>query len=421
MLMIVGSMIITSQASAQMEGTHAVPSIAQSVGQLRQEDVVNNLLDKYFSRIDSYLQENQYHFAKNELEKIHLIDTNNPHIKEYEQLISKKEQEWLKENKSKITQEKALLVAEKELLRKQKAGRFYGRLMNKSEVTDADRGKGLQDLDPNTYKAKRITEAKKYLDRGDYDKAISCYRDALDVDPGDMKVCKLLNKALKRREDRWDRIGWDTEQMKKGTQEGTDDYVLESSDYEHVSVEAQSVVALSIDEKMQIPITATFRDVDLLNVLDLLSDYTDLNIIASQYVAYNSIRISVRFKELPLERALKYIIEGLDLTFRVDDNVIYIATEEEIAHEKFATRVYYIDEDSGSFSTLISSALEGTKSLAWSASLSSMQSIEEFLKDTIPFPTGSKIEFNDMTGALAITNTLENLKRVEDVLPKIHF
>jgi len=167
---------------------------------------------------------------------------------------------------------------------------------------------------------------------------------------------------------------------------------------------------------LQIPITADFRDVDLVSVLNFLSDYTGINIIASQIVTTESRLITVRFKELPLERALKYIIKGQGLSYRIDNDLIYVATVDEMENEELETRIFYLEKGSGVFTTFSSTNMGSLGSSGGSASVSDIRSIKDLLEEAVSFPPGAKVVFDDRTGALIVTNTPANLDKIAEII-----
>ncbi|MBU1863279.1 MAG: hypothetical protein KKH94_06435 [Candidatus Omnitrophica bacterium] len=439
-LALVSSMSIMPTTYAEMEVVSNVSVSTPPVRQLGGEQAADTLLRKYFRRIDSYLQANQYRLAKNELKKVYLIDPTNVQAKNYEMIIEKNKQELVKEDTSAYVQKDALLDAERKLRKKRGMSSAYERLKDRrieeawteegayirpSEV-DLDEFERLQNLGVDQYKAELTQEATKYLKRDNYDKAISRYKDALAIDSGDLMIRELLNKAMKEREERLDDIHYETEKiedrefMQEVTKSaiGIDEYRrgMKGHGYALPHIGRKPDIRPAIYDQMQIPITADFRDVDLVSVLNFLSDYTGINIISSQVVTSENRPITVRFKALPLERALKYIIKGQGLTFRVDDDLIYVATNEEMESEELETRIYYLEKGSGVFTTFSSSNMGSLGSSGGSASVSGMKSIKELLEDAVSFPPGAKIVFDDRTGALIVTNTPTNLKKIEEIL-----
>ena len=418
----------------------AVAASVTSSAQNGQGKEIEKLLSKYFRRIDSYLKQSKYKLAQNELKKIYLIDPSNAKAKNYEDLIQRSHQEQLKEEETFTDQKEALMDAEKQLSDEREVSTAFERLKDKktqeawtkdgnyvrSGEIDMDEFERLQSMGVDAYKEEVVAEAAFYLEQENYDKAISRYNDALAMDPGDLLVRELLTEAKHLREDRLDAIHLQEEKVedRQFMQEvsksamGIEDFrrAMKGHGYAHPHVGGKKEALPVIHDKLQIPITADFRDVDLVSVLNFLSDYTGINIIASQLVTSEARPITVRFKELPLERALKYLIKGQGLSYRIDDDLIWVATVEEMDSEELETRIFYLEKGSGVFSTYSSSNMGSLGTTGGSATVSGTKSIKELIEEAVPFPAGAKIVFDDRTGALIVTNTPTNLKKIEKIL-----
>jgi type II secretory pathway component GspD/PulD (secretin) len=431
-----GTDYVCAQAEIQMNEQMA-PSGVQQATSGNEADL---LLSKYFRRIDSYLKENKYLLAKNELKKVYLIDPNNTKAKNYSSLIEKSEQERLKVEEISHVQKDALLSAEKQIRRERDVTKARDRLEEKrideawsqegtyvrSGEFNVDEFERLQNLGVDKYKGEIIQEAMSFLEQENYDKAISRYNDALAIDPGDLLIRELLNKAKVEREKRLDGIVLEEERiedmqfMQEVTKSamGIDDYRrgMQGHGYAKPMVGHKPERLPSIYNQLQTPVTADFRDVDLVSVINFLSDYTGINIITSQLVTAESRPITVRFKELPLERALRYIIKGQGLRFRIEDDLIFIATIDEMDNEELETRIFYLEKGSGVFTTFSSTNMGSLGSSGGSASVSGRNSVKDLIEEAVPFPPGAKVVFDDKTGALIVTNTPMNLQKIEEIL-----
>jgi len=169
-------------------------------------------------------------------------------------------------------------------------------------------------------------------------------------------------------------------------------------------------------EKLTIPVTADFRDVNLVSVLNFLSDYTGINIIPSQTLLTEESKVSVRFKNLPLESALRYILKGQGLSYRIEEDVIWVATMDEMENEELETRVFYLQKGSGVFSTFSQSSMGELGTTQATASLEGIKNIKDIIEESITFPPGAKIIFDERLGVLIVTNTPSNLKKIEEIL-----
>ncbi|MBS3800581.1 MAG: type IV pilus secretin PilQ, partial [Thioalkalivibrio sp.] len=75
-------------------------------------------------------------------------------------------------------------------------------------------------------------------------------------------------------------------------------------------------------------LSLNFQDIEVRSVLQLLADFTDLNIVVSDSVDGN---ITLRLNNVPWDQALDIILRARGLDKRMDGNVVYVAPSEEIA------------------------------------------------------------------------------------------
>ncbi len=75
-------------------------------------------------------------------------------------------------------------------------------------------------------------------------------------------------------------------------------------------------------------LSLNFQDIEVRSVLQLLADFTDLNIVVSDTVGGN---ITLRLNNVPWDQALDVILRARGLDKRMDGNVLYVAPSEEIA------------------------------------------------------------------------------------------
>src|SRR2546423_560755 len=81
-------------------------------------------------------------------------------------------------------------------------------------------------------------------------------------------------------------------------------------------------------------LSLNFQNVEVRAVLNVIADFTDLNIITSDTVAGN---ITLRLKDVPWDQALDIILQARGLDSRRSGNVIWIAPRDELAtREKLA-------------------------------------------------------------------------------------
>jgi type IV pilus assembly protein PilQ len=102
-------------------------------------------------------------------------------------------------------------------------------------------------------------------------------------------------------------------------------YVLELAPLTPAEREAQR---LAREEYIGERLSLNFQDIEVRSVLQLLADFTDLNIVVSDSVTGN---VTLRLNNVPWDQALDIILTTRGLDKRVSGNVLYVAPTQEIA------------------------------------------------------------------------------------------
>lgn len=119
--------------------------------------------------------------------------------------------------------------------------------------------------------------------------------------------------------------------------------IMAKGEYEHLAYQANDLFtvefrALSKAEKEEMQrrsetftgerLSLNFQDIEVRAVLQLLADFTGLNLVTSDTVTGN---ITLRLKNVPWDQALSIIMKTRGLSMRQNGNVLLIAPTEEIA------------------------------------------------------------------------------------------
>jgi type IV pilus assembly protein PilQ len=119
--------------------------------------------------------------------------------------------------------------------------------------------------------------------------------------------------------------------------------IATAGEFEHLSYQANNIYtvefrALTKQEKeaqrreLQVyegeRLSLNFQDIEVRAVLQLLADFTGLNMVVSDTV---SGRITLRLKNVPWDQAMDIILKTKGLSMRRNDNVVLVAPTEEIA------------------------------------------------------------------------------------------
>ena len=121
--------------------------------------------------------------------------------------------------------------------------------------------------------------------------------------------------------------------------------VTPSGNYEQVAYQADNVFTLELKQPPAVqpqvssafeadreytgdPLTLTFQDLDTRAVLQLLADFSGLNIVVSDSVQGN---VTLRLQDVPWDQALDIVMTTKGLDMRRNGNVVIVAPAEEIA------------------------------------------------------------------------------------------
>nr|WP_237251827.1 type IV pilus secretin PilQ family protein [Thioalkalivibrio nitratireducens] len=102
-------------------------------------------------------------------------------------------------------------------------------------------------------------------------------------------------------------------------------YVLELAP---LTEEEREALRIEREEFVGERLSLNFQDIEVRSVLQLLADFTDINIVVSDSVTGN---ITLRLNNVPWDQALEIILQTRGLDKRVTGNVMYVAPTQEIA------------------------------------------------------------------------------------------
>ena len=155
-------------------------------------------------------------------------------------------------------------------------------------------------------------------------------------------------------------------------------------------------------------LSLNFQDVPVRNVLNVIADFTNLNIITSDTVTGN---ITLRLKDVPWDQALDIILKTRGLDMRRQGNVIWIAPADELAtREKLALEAAkQIDE------------LEQTQTESFQLNYQKAADVQKLLSDPnqrILSKRGSAV-VDSRTNTLFVQDTPTRLADVRKLIAKI--
>ena len=141
----------------------------------------------------------------------------------------------------------------------------------------------------------------------------------------------------------------------------------------------------ALSARLQQPISLEFDEVPLSDVLEFIADAANVSIIPSPKLNLKERLASLKLSELPLEMAIKYLAKNQSLAYRIEEDVILLATPEEFENEPLQTRVFYLRSGIGPFA-LETAALESNPLFA-------MESLKSLIEQMVPQPPDGKPVF----------------------------
>ena len=187
-------------------------------------------------------------------------------------------------------------------------------------------------------------------------------------------------------------------------------------------------------------LSLNFQDIEVRAVLQLLADFTDLNLVASDSVAGN---ITLRLKNVPWDQALDIILKTKNLTKRQEGNVIMVGPFDEIVgHEertltadqrleelapirsefipvKFAKAAEIAAFIRGASSLQSSVSSQGGSSPIGRDSRQLDRTVSESTKDSILTPGRGSVTFDERTNTLLVMDTSARLDQIREIVARL--
>jgi type IV pilus assembly protein PilQ len=171
----------------------------------------------------------------------------------------------------------------------------------------------------------------------------------IDIDESSERVLVTFRNAQVASEfqRRLDVLDFATPVSTIDTRRGPDGVEVEiraTGDYEQVAYQSENIFALEfrpltereVEERREREytgdrLTLNFQDIETRAVLQLIADFTDLNIVVSDTVTGN---VTLRLQNVPWDQALDIILQTKGLDTRQSGNVILVAPAQEIAQRE---------------------------------------------------------------------------------------
>jgi type IV pilus assembly protein PilQ len=168
-------------------------------------------------------------------------------------------------------------------------------------------------------------------------------------------------------------------------------------------------------------LSLNFQDVEVRAVLQVIAEFTGLNIVASDTVVGN---LTLRLKDVPWDQALDIIMQNKALTMRKVGNVITVAPAEEVAaKDKAALEATKAIEElepliTEVFKLKYQKAEDFKKLIKGDVNNSSSSSSSNYNRNSILSQRGS-VNFDPRTNTLFIQDTPRKLEEIQGILNKV--
>lgn len=169
-------------------------------------------------------------------------------------------------------------------------------------------------------------------------------------------------------------------------------------------------------EQLNQPISANFREVNFEAAVNFLADSAGVNIVLSPQARAVGKPVTLHLVDIPLHRALKYLVKSQGLVYRFDGAAIFVATLEELEAESLETKAFFLNQGPGLFANFepLSSTRESVALQA--VAVRRMTTIKDILEQVIPSVSGSSIALDERTGALIVTHAPYYMRQIEELL-----
>ena len=293
------------------------------------------------------------------------------------------------------------------------------RMIGQGAGPPASDGADLTELE-RQLAAKKITIetnlkfAKHALKQREYDQTIEAAQRVLTEDPEHREAHALLVRAQEGKvadeRERLERlVGLDEHEMINDVVRAQ--RVPQARQVTLPAPAATDAARRAMSDRLAQPISLAFEEVPLGDVLSFIGDAASVSIIPSPQLDLAERRVSLNVQELPLELAVKYLAKSQGLSYRVEGDVILIASAEEFASEPMETRVFFLRHGVGPIA-LETSAVQPNAMLT-------LEPLRRFIGQVVPEVPESKLIFDERSGALIVTNTRENLELIARVLSEL--
>lgn len=292
----------------------------------------------------------------------------------------------------------------------------------------------------------KLVLAKGYLELGDYDRAERSYNEVLNIDPYNTAARRGMENVERHRLDYYDQAYSHTRSKKlREVAAGWESPVpMILAPGEGVGSLSETAVggSIAISEKLRrivIP-RVEFSDARLIDVLEFLSQKsveldsaeTDptrrgVNIVVDSSGAVDGtdlsqLPLSVRLSNIPLEAALQYVTQQVDMKFRVDEFAVSVIPQSAAVSTGLQTQNFVVPpgfitaEEGGGAADANNDPFAQDTGIERGIQIRRISAQDFLEKNGVTFPEGATARFIPSTSTLVVRNTAEELINITNLV-----
>ncbi|MCG2712441.1 MAG: hypothetical protein L6416_08995 [Candidatus Omnitrophica bacterium] len=287
-------------------------------------------------------------------------------------------------------------------------------------------------------------------DTNNFDKAIAHFKKAQVLDPGNRQLNDLIyNVELDKMRYEEQKVAIAKEIIKQKRMLETDKaWLISESETTRSSekVKTDELVTLRMKAARK-RVSIDFNNAQLSKILEYLSKVSEINIIMDEDALARSPQVSILLKNVTLIQALESILRTKGLSYRFEDDFIWVSSKDNIANEAMISRIYHLSHGPAAFTTFTTfdtvtikelrldekavvehegengeksssyETYEGVKIGGPGGVAGQMTfTIKDVLKKIVSWPEGSSVFLDNRTSTLIAHNTPSNLEALEKAL-----
>ncbi len=234
-------------------------------------------------------------------------------------------------------------TAVKETTPKKSAGTFEKGIIKSKPKTERDLVEIL------------LEDGKRLYKKGDYEGALLKYRQAEKIEPNNIKILKLI-KEVKEAQMNIDLMRASIEKELIDKERIIDVEEVWSTEQSLTPIgkpgEKRPYSLETIEKKAQIKLAScNFNNANIRDVITYLTDLSGINIVLDETAITEPMNVTVHLKDFTVVDALEVVLRTKGLSYRIEENLIWISNRANLSNEDLATKIYKLSYGLGSLTT----------------------------------------------------------------------